>query len=65
MVSTYKLHCLWKAILPLSKPLNMEKKAAYTFTSADAENYDHYLGPVMFEPYGEYLATQIDAAGPC
>jgi ubiquinone/menaquinone biosynthesis C-methylase UbiE len=41
----------------------MEKKEAYTFTSADAENYDHYLGPVIFEPYGQYLAAHIDTAG--
>jgi ubiquinone/menaquinone biosynthesis C-methylase UbiE len=41
----------------------MEKKEAYTFTSADAENYDFYLGPVLFEPYGQYLAGHIDAAG--
>ncbi len=41
----------------------MEKKQAYTFTSADAENYDFYLGPVIFEPYARYLAAHIDAAG--
>jgi len=41
----------------------MEKKEAYTFTSADAENYDFYLGPVIFEPYGQYLATNIDTTG--
>jgi ubiquinone/menaquinone biosynthesis C-methylase UbiE len=41
----------------------MEKKEAYTFTSADAENYDRYLGPVIFEPYGEYLANRINTAG--
>jgi len=39
----------------------MENKEAYKFTNEDAENYDHYLGPVLFEPYGEYLASQIDA----
>jgi ubiquinone/menaquinone biosynthesis C-methylase UbiE len=39
----------------------MSKKDAYTFTSDDAENYDHFLGPVMFEPYGKYLASQIDS----
>ncbi len=43
----------------------MEKKAAYTFTSADAENYDFYLGPVLFEPYGQYLAGHVNAAGLC
>ncbi len=41
----------------------MEKKQAYTFTSADAENYDFYLGPVIFEPYAKYLAAQNDPAG--
>jgi ubiquinone/menaquinone biosynthesis C-methylase UbiE len=41
----------------------MEKKEAYTFTSADAENYDFYLGPVIFEPYGEYMAAHINTAG--
>jgi len=40
----------------------MENKDAYKFTSEDAENYDHYLGPVLFEPYGVYLASQIDTA---
>lgn len=39
----------------------MEKKEAYKFTNDDAENYDHYLGPLFFEPYGQYTATQIDA----
>lgn len=38
----------------------MEKKEAYKFTTGDAENYDYYLGPVFFEPYAEYLASQID-----
>ena len=38
----------------------MEKKEAYKFTADDAENYDYYLGPVLFQPYGEYLAAQID-----
>ena len=40
----------------------MEKKEAYNFTSKDAENYDIYLGPVLFEPYGRYLASRIDEA---
>ncbi|MDO3628413.1 class I SAM-dependent methyltransferase [Mucilaginibacter sp. BT774] len=40
----------------------MEKKEAYQFTNNDAENYDHYLGPLFFEPYGRYTASQIDAA---
>lgn len=38
----------------------MENREAYKFTSDDAENYDFYLGPVMFEPYGRYLASRID-----
>ena len=38
----------------------MQPKEAYKFTNEDAENYDRYLGPVLFEPYGEYLASQID-----
>lgn len=40
-----------------------EKKEAYNFTSKDAENYDLYLGPVLFEPYGQYLASQIETTG--
>lgn len=39
----------------------MENKGAYNFNSEDAENYDYYLGPIMFEPYARYLASQIDA----
>jgi ubiquinone/menaquinone biosynthesis C-methylase UbiE len=39
----------------------MSKKDAYVFTSDDAENYDRYLGPVLFEPYGKYLASQLGA----
>ena len=39
----------------------MEKKEAYKFTSEDAENYDRYLGPLFFEPYGQYTASKIDA----
>lgn len=38
----------------------MEKKDAYKFTNEDAENYDRYLGPVLFEPYGAYLASRIE-----
>jgi len=38
----------------------MENKQAYNFTSRDAENYDLYLGPVLFEPYGRFLASQIE-----
>lgn len=40
----------------------MQKKEAYTFTSDDAENYDKYLGPVLFEPYGKFVASHINAA---
>ena len=38
----------------------MEKKEAYKFTSEDAENYDRYLGPILFESYGQYIASKID-----
>jgi ubiquinone/menaquinone biosynthesis C-methylase UbiE len=38
------------------------QKETYKFTNEDAENYDRYLGPVLFEPYGQYLASYIDAA---
>ena len=41
----------------------MEKKEAFKFTGQDAEYYDHYLGPILFEPYGRYLASKIDVAG--
>jgi len=41
----------------------MEKKEAFKFTGQDAEYYDHYLGPILFEPYGRYLASKIDIAG--
>lgn len=40
----------------------MEKKEAFKFTGADAEYYDKYLGPVLFEPYAHYLASRIDPA---
>ena len=38
----------------------MEKKEAFKFTGADAEYYDKYLGPVLFEPYARYLTAQIE-----
>ncbi len=38
----------------------MENKEAFKFTGQDAENYDRYLGPILFEPYGRYLASKID-----
>ena len=38
----------------------MEQKEAFRFTGEDAENYDLYLGPALFEPYGQYLASKID-----
>lgn len=41
----------------------MEKKEAFKFTGQDAEYYDHYLGPILFEPYGKYLASRIDTSG--
>lgn len=34
---------------------------AYKFTSTDAENYEHYLGPVLFEPYAKILASRIES----
>jgi ubiquinone/menaquinone biosynthesis C-methylase UbiE len=40
----------------------MEKKEAFEFTGEDAEYYDFYLGPILFEPYGRYLASQIDTS---
>ena len=38
----------------------MENKEAFKFTGEDAEYYDQYLGPILFEPYAKYLAAQID-----
>lgn len=40
----------------------MSTKEAFKFTGADAEYYDQYLGPILFEPYAKYLAKQIGAA---
>ncbi|HEY9001858.1 MAG TPA: methyltransferase domain-containing protein [Mucilaginibacter sp.] len=40
----------------------MKKKEAYKFTSEDAENYDRYIGPILFEPYGQYMASRISAS---
>ncbi|WP_426669791.1 class I SAM-dependent methyltransferase [Mucilaginibacter sp. McL0603] len=40
----------------------MEKKEAFKFTGEDAENYDFYLGPILFEPYARYLSSKIDTA---
>lgn len=42
---------------------SMENKDAFKFTGEDAENYDRYLGPMLFEPYGSYLASQIETTG--
>ncbi|HTI59936.1 class I SAM-dependent methyltransferase [Mucilaginibacter sp.] len=39
----------------------MEINRAFKFTGQDAENYDYYMGPIIFEPYGRYLASRIDA----
>ncbi len=38
----------------------MEKKEAFKFTGRDAEYYDDLLGPILFEPYGRYLASRIE-----
>ena len=38
-------------------------KEAFKFTGKDAEYYDQLLGPILFEPYGRYLASQIDISG--
>jgi ubiquinone/menaquinone biosynthesis C-methylase UbiE len=35
---------------------------AYKFTRADATDYEKYLGSVLFEPYGQYVASQIQPA---
>ncbi len=40
----------------------MQPKEAYKFTNEDAKNYDRYLGPGFFEPYGEYLASQMNSS---
>ncbi len=40
----------------------MEKKEAFKFTGEDAEYYDLYLGPILFEPYARYLVAQIDTS---
>lgn len=41
----------------------MEKKEAYKFTGEDVENYDFYLGPILFEPYAQCLASHINLTG--
>ena len=41
-----------------------EKKEAFKFTGEDAENYDTYLGPILFEPYGQFIALQVAAEKP-
>jgi ubiquinone/menaquinone biosynthesis C-methylase UbiE len=38
----------------------MPPKEAFKFTGEDAEYYDQYLGPILFEPYAKYLVSQID-----
>ncbi len=40
----------------------MENKEVFKFTGEDAEYYDQYLGPILFEPYAKYLAAQIDTS---
>ena len=41
----------------------MEPHEVFTFSDKDAENYDRLMGPIIFEPYGKYLATKIDISG--
>ncbi len=41
----------------------MQNKEAFKFTGQDAEYYDYYLGPILFEPYGSYLASKIITSG--
>jgi SAM-dependent methyltransferase len=41
----------------------MEAHEAFKFSGEDAEYYDRLLGPILFEPYGHYLASKIDLAG--
>jgi ubiquinone/menaquinone biosynthesis C-methylase UbiE len=38
----------------------MPSKEAFKFTGEDAEYYDQYLGPILFEPYAKYLVARID-----
>jgi len=38
------------------------EKEAFKFTGEDAEYYDRYLGPILFEPYAKHLAARIDTA---
>jgi len=38
----------------------MEKQESFKFTGKDAEYYEDLLGPILFEPYGRYLASRID-----
>lgn len=41
----------------------MEAQEAFKFSGKDAEYYDRLLGPILFEPYGQYLASKIDLTG--
>src|SRR6185312_6588274 len=43
--------------------IDMPTKEAFKFTGKDAEYYDQLHGPILFEPYGRYLASQIDISG--
>jgi len=38
------------------------EKEAFKFSGEDAVNYDHYLGPILFEPYAIDLMSKIDTA---
>ena len=41
----------------------MEPHEVFTFSGKDAEYYDRLMGPIIFEPYGKYLASKIDISG--
>lgn len=41
----------------------MEPHEVFTFSGKDAEFYDRLMGPIIFEPYGRYLASKIDITG--
>jgi ubiquinone/menaquinone biosynthesis C-methylase UbiE len=38
------------------------EKEAFKFSGEDAVNYDHYLGPILFEPYAIDLVSKIDTS---
>jgi SAM-dependent methyltransferase len=39
------------------------EKDAFKFSGEAAANYDHYLGPLLFEPYAIDLASKLNMAG--